>query len=73
MSTIVVVIILTVFVFKLLTNMTTDSLQIKLVINILKFAIIFGVGSSIILSTRIFIKNLTDNVRKIKEYEDLQN
>lgn len=73
MSTIVVVIILTAFVFKLLTNMTKDSPQMQLVINILKFEIIFGVGSSITLSTRIFFKNLADNVRKIEKSKDLQN
>lgn len=73
MSTIVVMIILTAFVFKLLTNMTKDSPQMQLVINILKFEIIFGVGSSITLSTRIFFKNLADNVRKIEKSKDLQN
>lgn len=73
MSTIVVVIILTAFVFKLLTNMTKDSPQMQLVINILKFEIIFGVGSSITLSTRIFFKNLADNVKKIKESDEPRN
>ena len=73
MSTIVVVIILTAFVFKLLTNMTKYSPQMQLVINILKFEIIFGIGSSITLSTRIFFKNLADNVRKIEKSKDLQN
>ena len=73
MVTILVIVILTVYIFKLLTNMTPDSPQMQLVINILKFAIVFSVGSSIILSTRIFIKNLADNVRKIKESDKPRN
>lgn len=64
MVTILAIVILTVYIFKLLTDMTPDSPQMQLVINILKFAIVFSVGSSIILSTRIFIKNLADNVKK---------
>lgn len=64
MVAIISIIILTVYIFKLLTDMTPDSPQMQLVINILKFAIVFSVGSSIILSTRIFIKNLADNVKK---------
>ena len=64
MVTILAIVILTVYIFKLLTDMTPDSPQMQLVINILKFAIVFSVGSSIILSTKIFIKNLADNVKK---------
>lgn len=64
MVTILTIVILTVYIFKLLIDMTPDSPQMQLVINILKFAIVFSVGSSIILSTRIFIKNLADNVKK---------
>ena len=73
MVTILAIVILTVYMFKLLTDMTPDSPQMQLVINILKFAIVFSVGSSIILSTRIFIKNLADNVKKIKESDEPRN
>lgn len=73
MVTILAIVILTVYIFKLLTDMTPDSPQMQLVINILKFAIVFSVGSSIILSTRIFIKNLADNVKKIKESDEPRN
>lgn len=73
MVTILTIVILTVYIFKLLTDMTPDSPQMQLVINILKFAIVFSVGSSIILSTRIFIKNLADNVKKIKESDEPRN
>ena len=73
MVTILAIVILTVYIFKLLTDMTPDSPQMQLVINILKFAIVFSVGSSIILSTRIFIKNLADNVKNIKESDEPRN
>ena len=73
MVTILAIVILTVYIFKLLTDMTPDSPQMQLVINILKFAIVFSIGSSIILSTRIFIKNLADNVKKIKESDEPRN
>ena len=73
MVTILTIVILTVYIFKLLTDMTPDSPQMQLVINILNFAIVFSVGSSIILSTRIFIKNLADNVKKIKESDEPRN
>lgn len=73
MLTIIVVIILTVYMFKLLTDITPDSPQMQLVINVLKFAIVFVVGTSITLSTRIFIKNLANNVKKIEESKEPQN
>ena len=73
MLTIIVVIILTVYMFKLLTDITPDSPQMQLVINVLKFAIVFVVGTSITLSTRIFIKNLANNVKKkLKNLKNLK-
>ena len=73
MVTILAIVILTVYIFKLLTDITTDSPQMQLVINILKFAIVFSVGSSIALSTRIFIKNLAENMKKIEKFKEPKN
>lgn len=42
----------------------------QLVINVLKFAITFGVGSSILLSTKVFIKHSVENVKRIEEFEN---
>lgn len=67
MVAIIAIVILAVCMLKLLTDMTPDSPQIQLVINILKFTIVFVIGSTIILSTRIFIKNLANNVKKLEK------
>lgn len=67
MVAIIAIVILAVCMLKLLTDMTPDSPQIQLVINILKFTIMFVIGSTIILSTRIFIKNLANNVKKLEK------
>ena len=73
LTIILAIIFLTGYVFELLTKMTTDSHQMTLVINILKFAIVFGVGLSILFSTKVFLKHSVENVRKIKESEDHKN
>ena len=72
-ATILIIIFLTGYTFKLLTNMTPDSYQIQLVINVLKFAIVFGVGSSILFSIKVFIKHSIENAKKIKESDEPQN
>ena len=73
MVAIISIVILTVYMFKLLTDITPDSPQMQLVINVLKFAIVFGVGTTITLSTRIFIKNLAENVKKIEKFKEPEN
>lgn len=70
LTIILVIIFLTGYVFELLTKMKPDSPQIQLVINVLKFTIIFGVASSIIFSTKVFIKHSVENLKKIKKSED---
>ena len=67
---ILAIIFLTGYMFEFLTKMTPDSPQMQLVINVLKFAIVFGVGSSILFSTKVFIKHSVENLKKIKESED---
>ena len=70
---ILVIIFLTSYALELLTKMTPDSPQMQLVINVLKFAIVFGIGSSILLSTKVFIKHSVENIKKIEEYKDHQH
>ena len=70
---ILVIIFLTSYALELLTNMKPNSPQTQLMIDVLKFVIVFGVGSSILFSTKVFIKHLIENVRKIKESEDHKN
>lgn len=73
LTIIIAIIFLTGYIFELLTNITPDSPQMQLVINVLKFTIIFGVGSSILFSTKVFIKHAVENVRKIEEFENHEN
>lgn len=73
MIAIIAIVISALYIFKLLTNITPDSHQMQLVINVLKFAIVFGVGTSITLSTRIFIKNLANNTKKIEKFKESKN
>ena len=61
---ILVIIFLNSYALELLTKMTPDSPQMQLVINVLKFAIVFGVGSSILFSTKVFIKHSVENIKK---------
>ncbi len=72
-AAILTIIFLTGYAFEILTNMTPKSPQIQLIINVMKFAIIFGVGSSIILSTKVFLKHSVENIKKIEESDESQN
>ena len=67
------IILITGYSFEILTNKPPKSPQIQLINNVMKFAIIFGVGSSIILSTKVFLKHSVENIKKIEESDESQN